>query len=196
MVQAIPPDLEKVMKPLTIQQQSILYSLLSHMVNEREVNFATSYANEAPQPSYLTAGRKIIEGLSELSALLPGASGPSADKEPKTPAGVLTKAVSTLFLSGMLESHQYLAKHFAVERSPLYFPGITSKDASSEDDDDALFEREPGELTVEFPDEESRSALIDELEAWASRDSGFVEQPDGTLARVRVALATTALVAA
>lgn len=184
------------MKPLTIQQQSILYSLLSHMVNESEVNFAASYAKENPSPTYLTAGRKIIEGLSELSALLPGASRSSADKEPKTPAGVLTKAVSTLFLSGMLESHQYLAKHFEVERSPLYFPGITSKSTSSEDGDDALFEREPGELTVEFPDHVSRSALIDELEAWASRDSEFVEQPDGTLAKVRSALVTTALVAA
>lgn len=185
------------MKPLTIQQQSILYSLLSHMVNESEVNFAASYAKENPSPTYLTAGRKIIEGLSELSALLPGASRSSADKEPKTPAGVLTKAVSTLFLSGMLESHQYLAKHFAVERSPLYFPGITSKSASSEEDDDVeSFERNPGKLTVEFPDEESRRALIDELVTWVSRDTGFVEQPDGTLARVRSALVTTALVAA
>ena len=185
------------MKPLTIQQQSILYSLLSHMVNEREVNFATSYANEALSPTYLTAGRKIIEGFSELSALLPGVSGPSIDREPRTPAGVLTKAVSTLFLSGILESHQYLAKHFEVERSPLYFPGITSKSASSEEDDDVeSFERNSGKLTVEFPDEESRRALIDELVTWVSRDTGFVEQPDGTLARVRVAFATTTLVAA
>lgn len=185
------------MKPLTIQQQSILYSLLSHMVNAREINFATACANETPPPVHLAAGRKIIEGLSELSSLLPSASKPSGKEETNTPTRLLTNAVSTLFLSGMIESHQYLARHFAVERSHLYFPGVTPENDTSEDEDDAeSLEREPGKLTVEFPDDESRNALIEELESWTKIDSGFAERPEGTLAKIRAALTTPELVAA
>ena len=185
------------MKPLTVEQQSILYTLLTHMVNAKEINFAAAYAKETTPPTYFAAGKKIIEGLYELSTLLPGGSVRSINEESRTPTGLLTRAVSTLFLSGMLESHQYLAKHFSVERSRFYFPGITLKNDTVEDGNDAeLFEHEPGELAVEFPSEECRDSLIKELETWAKVDPEFCERPDGTLAKVRSALAASALVAA
>lgn len=184
------------MKPLTVRQQSILYSLLTHMVNAKEINFAAAYAKETTPPVHFAAGKKIIEGLYELSTLLPGSSGRSISEEPRTPTGLLTRAVSTLFLSGMLESHQYLAKHFAVERSNLYFPGITPKSDSEDGNNVDLFEHEAGELSAEFPDEEGRRSLIEELEAWAQLDPEFAERPDGTLAKIRTALAATELVAA
>lgn len=165
-------------KPLSLNQQSILYSLLYHMVRNQELNLTSAAESGLKSENSLEYCRNVATKTLDL---LDAIGGNLVVFQP------LLSSTRRLMTSGELESVFYLGQHFAVDRSKLYFPGITPP-AAIDDDDEApedRTERSAGDLRQEFPDPDSRAALITEIEHWTRLDAGFAPQPDGILAKVR-----------
>jgi hypothetical protein len=78
---------------------------------------------------------------------------------------------------------------FEVERTVLFFPGITNRNLEAEEAcNERSIEQLAGDLRFEFADSHSRAALFSNLANWIALDPAFVSKPDGILAKVKAEL--------
>ncbi|TXI90922.1 MAG: hypothetical protein E6Q34_08140 [Burkholderiaceae bacterium] len=167
-------------KPLLHNQQAVLYSLLYHMVRCGELNLASANKGERKEPNFL--GHCCDMTVSALDAI-------SVLNVASNSTKPFVSTLRRLLTNGELQSVYYLGKHFDVERSHLYFPGITSPtEVDGEEEEEDRNEQQAGDLRVEFADPESRGTLLGELKRWTSLDPAFEDKPEGVLAKVKAAL--------
>lgn len=175
------------LKPLLHNQHAVLYSLLYYMVRCGELNLASANKGDRKEPNFLDhCCDMTVSALDAISVL----NVASNSTKP------FVSTLRRMLTNGELQSVYYLGKHFDVERSPLYFPGITQPtEVDDEDEEGDRSEQPAGDLRVEFPDPESRNTLLCELERWARLDPAFADKPDGILAKVKAALSSEAATA-
>jgi hypothetical protein len=100
-----------------------------------------------------------------------------------------TKTAHQLISSGELESIFFLDMNFEVERTVLFFLGITNRNPVTDDaHNEHSIEQLGGDLRFEFPDSYSRATLLCDLERWTGLNPAFVSTSDGILAKVKAEL--------
>ncbi|MEN9481127.1 MAG: hypothetical protein RLZZ298_2522 [Pseudomonadota bacterium] len=162
-------------KSLSDNQQAILYSLLFHMVLNGELNLATASRANAKEADALDHYRNLAAIAQDMVA--------------QSQATGNAKTAHDLLSSGELESLNFLGMNFEVERTVLFFPGITNRNLVGEDAcNERCFEQLAGDLRFEFADSHSRTTLFSNFEHWIGLDPAFVSKPDGILAKVKAEL--------
>jgi hypothetical protein len=166
--------------PLSSRQRSILYALVHQMVHAQEISLANAIAAErTARDDTLDKVCQITLGIFDLMDRLRVTLGVVK------PASV---AARKLLDGDVLRSVFYLAEKFDVERSDLYFPGVSLADNRHADDEGKELASPPGDLDMEFPSMSSRKALFASLAHWTRLDSQYTARPDGTVAKLAHAL--------
>jgi hypothetical protein len=158
---------------LSPHQQSILYALLYSMIQSGELNLskATETENEGRQlhlQQCLNLANTALDAFDKIGIRL----------GPLTP---IASATRHLIDNGIISSIIYLASRFEVERSSVYYPGITEPDLEDSDGPEAT----AGDLKQEFPDEPSRITVLAELWHWAQLDPTFEYRDVSLIAKVK-----------
>lgn len=164
---------------LTQRQQSVLYALVERMARNHEINLANAIAADRGAADevldrVLYIGRDIKSVIDRYDLKL----------------GLLRSLASVvhkLIAGDDLHVPFYLARKFDVPCCTLHFPGI-----SDEPDDDADIDLDSspavGDLRIEFPDMESRQALLTALFDWSHLGLQSSPPKNGVIAKVAAAL--------
>ncbi len=164
---------------LTSHQRGVLYALVEQMARNHEINLADAIAADRGAADevldrVLYIGRDIKSVVDRYGLKL-GLLRP------------LASAAHKLIAGDDLRVPFYLARKFDVPCCTLHFPGISDE---PDDDADNDLDSPPavGDLRIEFPDMESRHALLTALLDWSNIGMQPLPAENGVITKVAAAL--------